>query len=48
MYGVKQNDKFMQNITVLFKGLKRRIAKEKQDGNGKIQTGKVAMTFALY
>ena len=48
MYGVKQDDEFMQSITVLFKGLKRRIAKEKQEGDGKIQTGKVPMSFALY
>ena len=31
MYGVKQNEDFMRQITVLFKGLKRSIAKEKQE-----------------
>ena len=39
----------MKHITVLFQGLKRRIAKEKQDdGDGKIETGKIPMPFALY
>ena len=47
MYGVKQNEEFMGQITVLFKGLKRSIAKEKQDGEGKIQTGKIPMSYLL-
>ena len=45
MYGVEQNEKFMKQITVLFKVLKRSIAKEKQDTEGKIQTGKIPMSF---
>ena len=32
-------------ITVLFKGLKRSIAKEKQDGERKIQTGKIPVSY---
>ena len=47
-YGHNGNEDFMKQITILFKGLKRRIAKEKQEGEGKIQTGKVAMPFGLY
>ena len=48
LYGVKQGDEFMQEITVLFRGLKRRVTKEKQDDKGKIGTGKGPMLFSLY
>ena len=47
-YGSKQNEEFTNNITTLFKGLKRRVAKEKQDGERRIQSGKVPMPFSLY
>ena len=47
MYGVKQSDEFMQQITVLFKVLKRRIRKEKQDGEGKSRTGKIALPISF-
>ena len=48
LYGYKQSEEFMGQITVLFRGLKRCITKEKQDGDGKIQTGKIPMSFSLY
>ena len=38
----------MNHITTLFKGLKRRIAKETQNREGRIQSGKVPMPFSLY
>ena len=48
MYSVKQSDQFLLELTTLMKGLKREIAEEKQHGNGKIQTGKIPISFALY
>ena len=48
MYGAKQDEEFIGQITVLFTGLKRSIAKEKQDCEGKIQTGKIPMSYLLY
>ncbi len=48
MYGFRQDEEFMAQITVLFKGLKQSITEEKQDGEGKIQTGKIPMSFGLY
>ena len=48
IYSANQNEEFINQITILFKGLKRRIAREKQDGDGKIQTGKTPMSFPLY
>ena len=45
MYGVKHDEEFMGQVTVVFKGLKRSIAKEKQDSEEKIQTGKITMSF---
>ena len=48
MYGFRQDDEFMAQITVLFKGLKQRITEEKQDGEGKIQKGKIPMSLCLY
>jgi len=48
MYSVKQSDQFLLELTTLMRGLKREIATEKQHGNGKIQTGKIPISFALY
>ena len=48
MYSVKQNEQFILELSTMFKGLKRQIAKEKQNGYGKIQTGKTPIPFALY
>lgn len=35
-------------MNVLFKGFKRKVAEEMQDGGGKIQTGKAPMMYGLY
>ena len=35
-------------LATLFKGLKRKIAVELQQGNGRIQTGKTPMSYSLY
>ena len=48
MYAVKQSAQFELELTAMFKGLKRQLAREKQHGNGKIQTGKSPMPYALY
>ena len=48
MYAVKQYAKFDLELTTMFKGLKRQLAKEKQDGKGKIQTGKSPIPYALF
>lgn len=47
-YGAKQESKFGEELAILFRGLKRKIAVEKQDGDGRIQTGKSPMPFAVY
>jgi hypothetical protein len=48
LYGIRQNDEFIRQLTILFKGLKIRITKEKQEGGGKITTGKASLSFGLY
>ena len=45
---MKQPAQFELELTTMFKGLKRQLAREKQHGNGKIQTGKSPMPYALY
>ena len=35
-------------MNVLFKGFKRKVAEELQQGGSKIQTGKSPMTYGLY
>ncbi len=45
MYPVKQSDQFTMELTTVCKCLKRQIAKEKQIGNGKIQSGKTPILF---
>ena len=47
-YGNQQNGGFMTELAVLFKGPKRKITLEKQNGDGRIQTGKTPMSFGLY
>ena len=47
-YGESQNEKFTRELAVLFGGLKRKIILEKQNGDGRIQTGKTPMSFGLY
>ena len=48
LYGFKPSKEYEHNMNVLFKGFKRKIAEEVQKGGGKIQTGKLPMTFGLY
>ena len=48
MYGKKQSESFVADLAILLKGLKRKIASEKQSGNGRIQTGKLPLTYAMY
>ena len=48
MYAVKQSAQFDLELTTMFKGLKRQLAKEKQHGKGKIQTGKSPIPYALF
>ena len=48
MYGKKQSEAFGTDLTILLKGLKRKITSEQQSGNGRIQTGKVLLTYAMY
>ena len=47
-YSKKQNEDFMSKLAVMFRGLKRKIALEKQEGEGRIQTDKTPMSFGLY
>ena len=48
LYGFKQSKDFENNMNVLYKGFKRKVAEEVQQGGGKIQTGKSPMTYGLY
>ena len=48
MYAVKQSSQFELELTTMFKGLKRQLAREKQNGTGKIETGKIPITYALF
>jgi len=48
MYSVKQSAQFDLELTTIFKGLKRQLAKEKLHGKGKTQTGKLPISYALY
>ena len=48
LYGFKQSNKFESDMNVLYKGFKRQVAEEVQNGNGKITTGKCPMSFDLY
>ena len=48
MYGKKQSDTFFADLSILLKGLKRKISLEKQNGIGRIQTGKLPLTYAMY
>ena len=44
---MKQGEECVHNVTVLFEGIKRRTVKEKEAGDGKIQTDQVSISFAL-
>lgn len=48
MYAVKQGDQFELELILMFKGLKRQLEKEKQGGKGKIQTGKIPISYSSY
>lgn len=48
MYDYKQDDSFKLELATLFRGLKRRVTIEKQQGDGRIQTGKSPLNFSLY
>ena len=44
----KKTTEFKEDMGLLFKSFKRRIAEEKEYGDGKIQTVKSPMSFNLY
>ena len=46
LYGHKQSIKFVTDLSGYYSGLKRKIALEKQSGDGRIQTGKSPLSFA--
>ena len=48
IYGKKQSKHFQEELSLLFRSLKRRITEEKQEGDGRIQTGKSPISFLLY
>ena len=48
MYGKKQPEQFVRELSILLKGLKRLIALEKQSGDGRIQSGKLPLTYSMY
>ena len=47
LYGKKQGTEFKEDMGLLFKSFKRKITEEKQDGDGRIQTGKSPISFNL-
>ena len=48
IYGKQQSDFFQKDLKQLFKGFLRTVAMEVQNGNGRITTGKIPLTFDLY
>lgn len=48
MYGLTQSDDFQKELTTLFRGFLRTVAKEVQNGSGRISTGKVPLSYQLY
>ena len=48
MYGEKQPEAFVADVSVLLRGLKRKIAIEIQSGEGRIQSGKSPLTYGMY
>ena len=48
IFGKVQSNEFKLKLGTLFKGLKRQIAFELQQGKGRIQTGKSPISFSLY
>ncbi len=43
-----QGNEFKLKIATMFRGFKRKVAIELQDGDGKIQAGKCPMHYSLY
>ena len=48
IYGKQQSDFFQKDLKQLFKGFLRTVAMEVQNGEGRITTGKIPLTFDLY
>jgi len=48
IYGRTQSKVFQDDMKVVFKGFLRRVAQEVQNGNGRITTGKLPLSFELY
>ena len=45
LYGRVQSKEFQEQFKVIFKGFLRTVAEEVQNGNGRISTGKVPLSF---
>ena len=48
IYGKKQTEEFQEDMKGLFKGFLRTVAQEVQNGQGRISTGKLPLSFELY
>ena len=48
LYGETQSAEFQEGMKTLFKGLLRTVALEVQNGQGRISTGKIPLSFELY
>lgn len=48
IYGKVQGNEFKLKLATMFRGLKRKIAIELQEGEGRIQTGKSPISYSLY
>jgi hypothetical protein len=47
-YNVRQPDDLQSNLKTAMKGVRRQVAVEKQNGDGRVQVGMEPMTFTLY
>ena len=48
IYGKTQSKEFQDDMKVVFKGFLRTVAQEVQNGDGRITTGKLPLSFELY
>ena len=48
IFGKVQSNEFKLRLATMFRGFKRKLAIELQDGDGRIQTGKTPLSFSLY
>ena len=48
IYNKKQTKEFKEELSLLFKSLRRRITEEKQEGDGRIQTANSPIMYKLY